>query len=112
MYIKRLPENLVQKALLVFEISSFEVYCRSIATPRLADTGSRRLPDSPILGVGDSPTHRYGESATPRLTDARSRGVYKRKNKSLRSLCVPVVAGISGPAKKILSDGGYNAKEF
>jgi hypothetical protein len=40
------------------------------------------------------------------------RGVYKRKNKSLRSLCVPVVAGISGPAKKILSDGGYNAKEF
>ncbi len=24
-----------------------------IATPRLADTGSRRLPDSPIRGVGD-----------------------------------------------------------
>jgi hypothetical protein len=39
-------------------------------------------------------------------------GVYKRKNKSLRSLCVPVVAGISGPAKKILSAVGYNAKEF
>jgi hypothetical protein len=42
------------------------------ATPRLADTGSRRLPDSPM------------------------RGVYKRKNNSLRSLCVPVVVGISG----------------
>jgi hypothetical protein len=25
---------------------------------------------------------------------------------------VPVVAGISGPAKKILSAVGYNAKEF
>ncbi len=29
MYIKRLTENLVQKALLLFEILSFEVYCRS-----------------------------------------------------------------------------------
>ena len=72
----------------------------------------KRLPDSPIRGVGDSPTHRYGESATPRLTDAGSRGVYKSKNESLRSLCLPVVAGISGPAKKILSAVGYNAKEF
>ncbi len=68
-----------------------------------------RLPNSPIRGVGDSPTHRYGESATPRLTDAGSRGVYKRKNKSLRSLCLPVVAGISGPAKIFLSAVGYNA---
>ena len=25
-------------------------------------TGSRRLPDSPMRGVVDSPTHRYGES--------------------------------------------------
>jgi hypothetical protein len=48
MYIKRLAEIFVQKALLLFEILSFEVYCRS---------------DS------DSPTHRYGESATPRLTN-------------------------------------------
>ena len=104
MCIKRLAENLVQKALLLFEILSFEVYCRSIATPRLADTGSRRLPDSPIRRVGDSSTHRCGESG--------SRGVYKRKNESLRSLCLPVVAGISGPAKKILSAVGYNAKEF
>ncbi len=54
----------------------------------------------------------FGESATTRLTDAGSRGVYKRKNKSLRSLCVPVVAGISGQAKKNLSAVGYNAKEF
>ncbi len=73
--------------------------------------GSWRLPDSPIREVSDSLTHRYGESATPQLTDAGSRGVYKKKNKSLRSLCVPVVAGISGPAKKILSVG-YNTKEF
>ncbi len=52
MYIKRLAENLVQKALLLFEILSFEVYCRS---------------DS------DSPTQRYGESATLRINDTRSR---------------------------------------
>ena len=72
--------------------------------------------------TADSPTRRYGESATPRLTDAGSRGVYKRKNESLRSLCLPVVAGISGPAKKnfkrcrlhrlrILSAVGYNARK-
>ncbi len=65
MYIKRLAENLVQKALLLFEILSFEVYCRSdsdsptrrfgeSATPRLTNTGSWRLPDSPMQGVGES----------------------------------------------------------
>jgi hypothetical protein len=54
MYIKRLAENLVQKALLVFEILSFEVYCRSDS-------------DSPtIRGVGD-------ESTTLRINDTRSR---------------------------------------
>jgi hypothetical protein len=52
MYIKRLAENLVQKALLLFEILSFEVNCRS---------------DS------DSPTQRYRESATLRINDMRSR---------------------------------------
>ena len=41
MYIKRLAEILVQKAFLIFEILSFEVYCRSIVTLRLNDTGSR-----------------------------------------------------------------------
>ena len=50
MYIKRLAENLSQKALLLFEILSFEVHGRS---------------DS------DSPTQRYGESATLRI---KSRG--------------------------------------
>jgi hypothetical protein len=55
MYMKRLTENLVQKALVLFEILGFEVYCRSV-TPQLAD-----------MGVGDSPTHWYGESATPQL---------------------------------------------
>ncbi len=48
MYVKRLAENLVQKALLDFEIWSFKVYCKSYS---------------------NSPTRRYGESATPRLTD-------------------------------------------
>ena len=31
----------------------------------------KRLPDSTIRGVGDSPYHRYGESATPRIGDSR-----------------------------------------
>jgi hypothetical protein len=35
----------------------------------------------------------------------------KGKIKAL-DLCVPDVAGISSPAKKILSTVGYNAKEF
>jgi hypothetical protein len=61
MYIKRLTENLVQKALLLFEILSFEVYCRS-----------DRLPAT-IWGVGDSPYQRYAESATLRINDTRSR---------------------------------------
>jgi hypothetical protein len=52
MYIKRLTGNLVQKSLLLFEILSFEVYCRS---------------DS------DSPTQQYGESATLSINDTRSR---------------------------------------
>ncbi len=65
MYIKRLAENFVQKALLIFEKISFEIYCRSdtdspprrygeSATPRLTDTESRRLPDSPMRRVGES----------------------------------------------------------
>jgi hypothetical protein len=62
MYIKSLAENLVQKALLLFEILSFEVYCRS-----------DRLPDSTIRGVGDSLYQRYAESATLRINDTRSR---------------------------------------
>jgi hypothetical protein len=62
MYIKRLAENLVQKAILLFEILSFEVYCRS-----------DRLPDSTIRGVGDSPYQRHAESATPRIVESGSR---------------------------------------
>jgi hypothetical protein len=50
MYIKRFAENLVQKALLLFEILSFEVYWRSDS-------------NSTIQGVGDSPTkHGVGDS--------------------------------------------------
>ncbi len=51
-------------------------------TPRITDTRSRRLPnstirgvgDSPytIRGVGDSPTQRYGESAALRINDTGS----------------------------------------
>ncbi len=58
MYIKRLAENLVQKALLLFEILSFKVYCRSDSdspTLRINDTRCRRLSVSTIRGVGDSP---------------------------------------------------------
>jgi hypothetical protein len=59
MYIKSLAENLVQKAFLLFEILSFEVYCRSdsdsptqlYATLRINDTRSRRLPVSLSRGV-------------------------------------------------------------
>jgi hypothetical protein len=60
MYIKRLAENLVQKALLLFEILSFEVYCRldsdsprykELATLRINATRSRRLPVSLSRGV-------------------------------------------------------------
>jgi len=46
-----------------------------MATPRLAESGSRRLPDSAIPTVfqtfsdSDSPTRRVGESTTPRLAD-------------------------------------------
>ena len=60
MYIKRLAENLVQKALLLFEILSFEVYRRS---DRLPDStiGSRRLSVSTIRGV------------TPRIVESGSR---------------------------------------
>jgi hypothetical protein len=65
MYIKSLAENLVQKALLLCEILSFEVYIRSdsdsatqpygeSATLRINDTRSRRLSISTIRGVGDS----------------------------------------------------------
>jgi hypothetical protein len=79
---------LVQKALLLFEILSFEVYCRSdsdsgvgdspyqrygeSATLRINDTQSRRLSVSMIRGVGDSPYKRYAESATLRINDTRS----------------------------------------
>ena len=84
MKIKRLTENLVQKALLLFEILSFEVYCRSdsdsltqqygeSATLRINDTQSRRLSVSTIRGVGDSPYQRYAESATPRIVESGSR---------------------------------------
>jgi hypothetical protein len=53
MYIKRLAENFVQKALLVFEIYSIvlKFIVDQIATPRLADTGSRQLPISASRGV-------------------------------------------------------------
>ncbi len=36
------------------------------------DTRSRRLSDSTIRGVDDSPRHCYAESTTPRITDTES----------------------------------------
>ena len=73
MYIKSLAENLVQKALLLFEILSFEVYCRSDSDSPTQRYGSRRLSVSMIRGVGDSPYQRYAESATLRINDTRRR---------------------------------------
>ncbi len=40
-----------------------------MATPRLAESGSRLLPDSPSRGVSDSLISRVGESPTLRLTE-------------------------------------------
>ena len=88
MYIKRLTENLVQKALLLFEILSFEVYCRSIAT--LVST---------IRGVGDSPYQRYAESATPRIVESGSRfsavGYYAKKYKRCRLLRLKILNAVA-----------------
>jgi hypothetical protein len=74
MYIKRLAENLVKKALLLFEILSLEVYCRSDSdSPTQRYRESATLHVSTIRGVGDSPYQRYAESATLRIKDTRSR---------------------------------------
>ena len=56
MYTKRLAENFVQKASLLFDIQYkvLKFIVDQVATPRLADTGSQRLPDSPMRGVGES----------------------------------------------------------
>ena len=90
MYIKRLAENLVQKALLLFEILSFEVYCRSDSV-------------SPtIRGVGDSPYQRYAESATPRIVESGSR---------FSNTLYPRIA-VGYYAKKNISGVAYYAKQF
>ncbi len=47
--------------------------CIKKTTPRLSDTGSRRLSHSTIGGVDNSPHHRYAESTTPRITDTECR---------------------------------------
>ncbi len=50
-----------------------------MATPRLAELGSRRLSDSPSFSFkhskADSPTRRVGESLTPRLTESESQRI-------------------------------------
>jgi hypothetical protein len=90
MYIKRLAKNLVQKALLLFEILSFEVYCRS-----------ERLPYSTIRGVGDSPYQRYAESATPRIVESGSRFLNMNiSENSCRLLRQKNVSGVAYCAKK------------
>jgi hypothetical protein len=53
MYIKSLAENLVQKALLLFEILSFEVYCRSDRLPVSLSRGVVfQIQISPRIAVG------------------------------------------------------------
>ena len=127
MYIKRLAEIFVQKALLLFEILSFEVYCRSdsdsptrrygeSATPRLTVTGSWRLPDSPIRRVCDSLTHRCGESTKGKIIALHlyvclllqaslvpSNGFLGSLTLSLMAPCAPpcpTALGLIGPEKK------------
>jgi hypothetical protein len=102
MYIKRLAEKLVRKALLLFEILSFEVYCSQIATPRLNDMGSRLLSVSTIRRVGDSPYQRYAESATLRIVESGSR--FSNMNISENSCRLLRKKNISGVA--------YYAKKF
>ena len=47
-----------------------------MVTPRLAESGSRQLSDSPSFSFkhskADSPTRRVGESSTPRLGESES----------------------------------------
>ncbi len=56
----------------VLKIDAKQIFFQ-LVTPRITDTRSRRLPDSTILGVGDSPYQRYAESVTPWLNDTGSR---------------------------------------
>ena len=58
-----------------------------LATPRITDTRSRRLPDSTILGVGDSPYQEYAESTTLRITDTASFLLKQSIAYSLYRLC-------------------------
>jgi hypothetical protein len=92
MYIKRLAENLSQKALLLFEILSFEVHGRS-------DSDS---PTQPIRGVGDSPYQRYAESATLRINDTRSRRLPVSLSQGVVfQIRIPPRIAVSYDAKKI-----------
>jgi hypothetical protein len=95
MYIKRLAENLVQKALLLFEILSFEVYCRS-------DSDSLTQPYRESATLCDSPYQRYAESVTLRINDTRSRRLPV-------SLSRGVVFKIRISPRKAV---GYNAKKI
>jgi len=79
-----------------------------MATPRLAESGSRRLPDSAIPTVfqtfsdSDSPTRLVGESATPRLgesgshrlPDSSSRGVVDSPTRRVGESTTPRLADL------------------
>jgi hypothetical protein len=67
MYIKGLAENLVQKALLLFEILSFEVYCRSDSTQRYGESAT--------LHINDTRSRRLSVSTIRRVPISLSRGV-------------------------------------
>jgi hypothetical protein len=54
MYTKRLTENFVQKALLIFRYKVLKFIVDQIAIPWLADTESWRLPDSSMREIGES----------------------------------------------------------
>jgi hypothetical protein len=62
-----------------------------LATLRITDTRSRRLPDATIWGVGDSPYQQYAESATPRLNDTGSRVILRINDRRSRRLSVSLI---------------------
>jgi hypothetical protein len=58
----------------VLKIDAKQIFFQ-LATPRITETRSRRLPDSTIRGVGDFPYQQYAESATLRLSVSVTQGV-------------------------------------
>ena len=61
MYIKSLAENLVQKALLLFDILSFEVYCRSIANQWYGESELKTKKQDRTIKESELKTNRHNQ---------------------------------------------------